>query len=132
MESLLEIISITGSVMQRYGDRILFAYIFGSAAKGELQPLSDIDIAVYVSPGGGETYFDLKLALHAELCRALRRDDIDLIVLNTAQNIILLDEVVRHGAVLHDRDPEAREIFELKVLHDAMDFKSQRLTVLGV
>lgn len=62
----------------------------------------------------------------------MKRDDVDLLILNTAGNLILLDEVVRYGSVLYDRDTDARENFELDILHQAIDFKRQRLAVLGV
>jgi predicted nucleotidyltransferase len=29
--------------------KVLFAYLFGGLAKGKLQPLSDVDIAVYLA-----------------------------------------------------------------------------------
>jgi len=32
--------------------RVLFAYLFGGLAKGKPSPLSDVDIAVYLSEGG--------------------------------------------------------------------------------
>ena len=56
--------------------RVLFAYLFGSTAKDEVAPLSDIDVAVYLSEGDPEGFFDTKLSLYADLCRieeSLRR-----------------------------------------------------------
>lgn len=53
-------------------------------------------------------------------------------VLNTTTNIVLLDEIIRGGVVLVDRDIDLREEFEQKILHQAMDFKEQRITFLGV
>ena len=102
-------------VLERYREHVLFSYIFGSAARNEQQPLSDIDIAVYLTSRPFEQYPDMKFTLHAEFCRALKRDDIDLVILNTAGNLILLDEIVRSGMVVYDRDPEARENFELAI-----------------
>lgn len=119
-------------VLASYRERILFAYLFGSRARGDATTNSDFDFAVYCTPGTPEGYFGIRLAVHADLCRALGRNDVDLLVLNTTTNLILLDEVVRHGTVLYDRDPEARMDFEVKALHRAMDFKAQRLAIMGV
>lgn len=107
-----------------------FAYLFGSCARGDSFPLSDIDIAVYT--GGGMTSLDDELRLHTELCRRLKTDKIDIVFLNRATNFMLLDEIVRRGRVIYDKNPSLREEFELKALHDAIDFKNQRKVFAGV
>ncbi len=119
-------------IFEKYKGRVVFAYLFGSAAQGSVYPLSDVDIAVFLSEGTRVSYYNAKLSLHADFCRALKRNDIDVVVLNTATNIILLDEIIRSGAVLFDLDTDLREEFELKILHQAMDFKEQRKAVVGI
>ena len=119
-------------VFEKYSDRIVFAYLFGSAALEEVTPLSDLDFAVFLSHGTRKFYSDSRFSLYADLCRTLKRNDIDLVVLNTAGNIILLEEIVRKGVVFYDKDVEVREAFEIKVIHQAIDFKEQRLAVMGI
>ena len=119
-------------VLSRYRDRLVFAYLFGSAAAGTAGPLSDIDLAVYLRDDQVPVYMDVKLALHADLCRALRSDDVDLVILNRTKNLMLLDAILRHGVVLVDDNPKLREDFELKVLHRAIDFRLHRTANLGV
>lgn len=118
-------------VFQKYGKQVLFAYLFGSVARHSSSLLSDIDIAVFLAPDAKDAYFDTKLSLYADFCRVLKRNDIDVIVLNSSTNIVLLDEIVRSGFVLFDSDRDLREQFELKVIHSAIDFKEQRLAVMG-
>jgi len=118
-------------VIEKYKDHILFAYLFGSAAKNDLRPLSDIDIAIFFHKGEKESYFDLKLAIHADICRVLKRNDIDVVVLNITTNLMILDEIVRYGIVLFEGDKNLREEFEHKILHLAIDFKEQRKAVVG-
>lgn len=118
------------SVIEKHKNHIIFAYLFGSAARNDLRPMSDIDIAVFFHRGETESYFELKLAIHADICRALRRNDIDVVVLNTTTNIMLLDEIIRHGVVLFDKDMDFREVFEHNILHQAIDFKEQRKAVV--
>ena len=118
-------------VIEKYKDHILFAYLFGSAARNEQRPLSDIDIAVFLRKGEKGLYFDLKLAIHADICRVLKRNDIDVVVLNITTNLMILDEIVRYGIVLFEGDKNLREEFEHKILHRAIDFKEQRKAVVG-
>ena len=127
-----DIIDKLNPVIERYKDRIIFGYLFGSAARNDLRPLSDIDIAVFIGKIDEESYYDLKLAIHADICRVLKRNDIDVVILNTTTNIMLLDEIVRYGVVLIDGDRNSREEFEHKILHQAIDFKGQRRTLVGV
>jgi len=58
--------------------------------------------------------------------------EIDVVILNSTTNIMLLDEIVRYGVVLIDGDRNLREEFEHKILHQAIDFKGQRRTLVGV
>lgn len=119
-------------VLNKYEHRVLFAYLFGSRARGEGASSSDIDIAVYFAEGTRASHFETKLALYADFCRALKRNDVDIVVLNDTTNLILLDEITRAGIVLYDRNPEVRMDFELRVLHRSLDFKSHRLAIMGV
>lgn len=119
-------------LFRKYNGNVLFAYLFGSAAQGNISPLSDVDLAVFLSRQNEESYFEIKCSLYADFNRVLKRNDIDVVVLNTTTNIVLLDEIIRGGIVLVDRDIDLREEFEQKILHQAMDFKEQRITFLGV
>ncbi len=119
-------------LFSKYNGNVLFAYLFGSVAQGNMSPLSDVDLAVFLSRQNEKSYFDIKCSLYADFCRVLKRNDIDVVVLNTTTNIVLLDEIIRGGIVLVDRDIDLREEFEQKILHQAMDFKEQRITFLGV
>ncbi len=108
--------------------KVRFAYLFGSIPRGLSGPLSDIDIAVYFnrSPSLEE---ELQLTLF--LSRELRRNNIDLLVLNTTQNIILMDDIIREGIIVYDEDISLRKDFEVRIIHDTIDFKEQRKALLG-
>ena len=58
-------------VFEKYKDCLVFAYLFGSVARNQISPMSDIDIAVFLSNKGHESYVDVKLALYGDLCRTL-------------------------------------------------------------
>jgi predicted nucleotidyltransferase len=119
-------------VFSKYNEEILCAYLFGSTAKGAASSESDIDIALLLHNNDNISGFALKFNLYADLCRTLKRNDIDILLLNLSGNLILNDEIVRHGKVLYSTDDEARETFELNMLHRSTDFKHQRLYALGV
>ncbi len=119
-------------VFERYRANVVFAYLFGSVARGDVSPLSDIDIAIYLAEENHISFFDLKLSLHADVSRALKRTDIDLVVLNTVRNEMLTADIIRNGVVLFDRDTEVREDYEIKRLHESIDFKMHRFAVMGI
>lgn len=118
-------------VFEKYKKQVVFAYLFGSAADSSKGPLSDVDIAVYVNDPVNFSFND-KLQLHAEFCRSLHRDDIDLVILNQTRNLMLRDQITRTGKVIWETDRDKREIFELKVQHMAIDFQYQRQREMGV
>ena len=83
---------------------ILEAYLFGSYARGEAMPHSDIDIAVYVDrerlPPAPWGY---AAEITTDLMAGLGRNDIDVVVLNDAPPL-LYHRVLRDGERLLSRD----------------------------
>ncbi|MBF0119153.1 MAG: nucleotidyltransferase domain-containing protein [Desulfobacterales bacterium] len=120
------------SVFEKYKNKVIFSYLFGSLARGDYSTLSDIDIAVFLSKKKKESDFDIKLSLYNDFNKIFKRNDIDVLILNTTKNLILLDEIVRNGWVVYDTCPEIREEFEINILHEAIDFKQQRLLFIGI
>jgi len=120
------------AIFSRYHEEIVAAYLFGSTARGVTSHSSDIDIAVLIRNGDKQSGAALKFRLYADLCRTLKRNDVDLVLLNLSGNLILNDEIVRNGKLLYTTDDDAREEFELNVLHRCADFKFQRRYAMGV
>jgi uncharacterized protein len=119
-------------VFEKMSDRIAAAYLFGSSARGDAGPRSDIDLAVLLHDSARPLAQELRLDLYADCCRALKRNDIDIVVMNTTGNLFLLDDIVSNGVVLFQCDAGLREEFEVKVHHDFIDFRDHRKKVLGV
>jgi predicted nucleotidyltransferase len=82
---------------------VLEAYVFGSVARGDGRPHSDLDVAVYVDPSSPTPAFGHAAELGAELMRALGRSDVDLVVLNQATPL-LYHRVLRDGERVLSRD----------------------------
>ena len=121
-------------VFSKYRKELVVVYLFGSMADETESSSSDIDIAVLLRGHDKKNATTLKLHLYADLCRALGRNDVDLVVLNLSGNLILNDQITRHGIVLYasdDSDDEKTD-FEQKVMHRCTDFKRQRYQTMGV
>ena len=126
-----EIRNTVSQVLDGYRNDVAAGYLFGSAVNGDEAVLSDVDVAVLFVEGAQTAGLDLRFRLHADLCRALKRNDIDLLVLNTAANLIIKDEIVRNGRLVFDGNPDQREAFELNVMHTCIDFRRQRKMAVG-
>ena len=108
--------------------KVLFAYLFGGLAMGKLRPLSDVDIAVYLV---GESLFlaDVKLDILGALIDIFETDEIDLVVLNTA-DLPLKMNVLKSKKLIADRDPFARHIFESLTMRKFFDFSIKESAIL--
>ncbi|MFP4393489.1 MAG: type VII toxin-antitoxin system MntA family adenylyltransferase antitoxin [Desulfohalobiaceae bacterium] len=113
-------------VLAEHQPRILFGYLFGSADTPLEHPRSDLDIAVYFQAQPEDLALEHKLDLYTALSRATKRNRIDIVVLNTCKNQILLFEILTQGRIVHDASPKTRAIFEQQAMHSAIDFKQQR------
>jgi len=100
------------------------AYLFGSCARDDAGPLSDIDIAVLLD--GRVSPFDFRLRLAAELAQALGSEHFDLVTLNDAP-LLLKYEVVRGGRVIKE-DKNKRVAFETRTLSEYLDTAFLRRT----
>ncbi len=98
---------------------VLFAYLFGSLARKTISPLSDVDIAVYLDDAADPA--ERKLEILGKLMDCLGRDDIDLVVLNSA-SLPLRARIIRDGQLLVDRRPHLRHSFESLALRQHLDF----------
>ncbi len=95
-------------------------YLFGSQASSTTSPLSDVDCAVLFAPDvPAETYSDRQIRLIAEISRRLRRDDIDLVVLNAANPVVRFN--VLAGELLYMKSDEERIDFEVKTRREYFD-----------
>lgn len=96
------------------------AYLFGSAAKDKLGPLSDIDIAVYLDEKMSKAErSEKKLFLIYEISGILNTDNFDLVVMND-MSYSFNYEIIKHGKVLV-ADEEVRVDVETKILSEYLD-----------
>ena len=97
-------------------------YLFGSVARGESRPGSDLDVAVLFEPAPERgTFESLRLDLRAELESDLRQE-IDFVVLNHAPPD-LSHRVLRDAELVIEPDPSARVRFEVRARNEYWDLK---------
>ena len=82
---------------------VLEAYVFGSTARGDVHPNSDLDVAVFIEPSTQAPTFGHAAAVTSTLMKALGRNDIDVVVLNRAPPL-LYQRVLRDGVRVLSRD----------------------------
>jgi predicted nucleotidyltransferase len=102
---------------------VVFAYLYGSYARGDVHPFSDVDIGIYLekmTPGE---------ALNNELSLALEFDDIlgsktnvDVRSINTMP-LMIKGNIVTEGILLYSRDDAVRVEFETNVRKKYFDFR---------
>lgn len=103
-----ELISVLRSSLETQSD-VMFAYVFGSVAKGRMHSGSDVDVAVWLETEDIVQTVDRALDLEAELERKLMRP-VDVVILNGAP-LDLCHNVLRHGRLFLSRDDAARVRF---------------------
>lgn len=90
---------------------VLLAYLFGSTARGDSRPDSDVDIALLVDRAAlGPEAGTHRASLLTELTRCLGRNDVDIVLLNDAP-AILCHRVLRDGQLILSRDDSTRVSF---------------------
>ena len=95
---------------------VRLAAVFGSAARGEAGPRSDVDLGLLLDPDTREA----RLGVEAALRRAMDRD-IDLVYLDTAPPQLRF-EIARDGVLLHARSPGDWADFRARAMIDWWDW----------
>jgi len=103
---------------------VVAAYLFGSQATGTATPLSDVDIAVLLAPDTPSPG-NVQAALISDLMLALRRSDVDVVVLNAAPPL-LKERAISRGHLLYCGDEVARVRFEVAARREYFDTQPLR------
>ncbi len=103
-------------------DSIILAYLFGSTVRGDTGRLSDVDIGVLLDEKlSKKDRFDLELKLMGEIAALIKKNKIDMVVLNEAP-LLLAYNIIKNGIILKSDETE-RVKFETKLLSMYMDEK---------
>ena len=124
MEKLAE--KIRGVLQAHPG--VLFAYLFGSVARGQGTACSDLDLAVFLRRDADPA--EAKLDIIGRISDILGARDFDLVILNNAP-LTLAGRIVRDRVVLYERDPFARHRYESLTLRKYFDFSRAETLILN-
>jgi len=106
-------------------EEVLEAYLFGSHARGEAQPHSDLDVAVYIDEARADQGdYGYRARLTAQLMSGLGTNEVDVVVLNRAPPV-LYHRVLRDGVRILSRDLSATTVREGRALSRYCDFVPQ-------
>lgn len=124
MPSREQVLAAVGAVLEGR-DEVLEAYLFGSWARGEAQPHSDVDVALYVDPAArSEGPLGLDAEIAAELMQALGSNRVDVVLLNAAPRL-LYHRVLRDGIRILARELRATSVREGRALSRYCDYVPQ-------
>jgi predicted nucleotidyltransferase len=101
---------------------ILFAYLFGSKAKGYANERSDWDVAIYTKESIKKNGLWPAFELEAQLSRAVKAT-VQVTILNTPLPPVFAFEILKDGILLIDRGPNLRMNFENKILRHYYDWQ---------
>jgi len=107
---------------------IIFAYLFGSFAKGKNFSLSDVDIAVYLKEPSDIQ--EKKMEILGTLIDILQTDEIDLVDLNSAA-LPLRMRILENKKVVVDREPFLRHHYESLTMREYFDFSILESEILN-
>jgi uncharacterized protein len=96
--------------------RVQLAVLFGSTARGEAGPRSDVDLGILLDPDSLES----RIQAEAELGRAARRP-VHVIFLNEAPPLLRF-EIARDGVLLIEAKPYLWADFKAKAMVDWWDW----------
>lgn len=115
-------IEVLKNIFKSYSE-IKLAYLFGSRAAGAAGPLSDYDFAVYLDLKDKIRMSDIRFKLLGELCRELKTDNVDLVILNLLEGPELKYNIIAEGRVVYEEEPY-KIVVEPRILNEYFDFRA--------
>ena len=98
-DNIQELLPEVGVYLQSHPG-VVFAYLFGSLARGNPMPLSDVDIAIFLKDGIDVA--GTKIEILGKLVDILQTDEIDLVVLNAA-SLPLTNNILKNRKLIVDK-----------------------------
>ena len=126
-ENLLETYRSSKNEIKQIFDRkeILLAYIFGSVARREVGPLSDIDFAVYFDESLQKSLMDEIYLESVNKLTEILGDEVDLVNMNKA-NILLKFNIIKSGEVIFQKSQDDKIRIESDIIQKNLDTKYYR------
>ncbi|MBU4338956.1 nucleotidyltransferase domain-containing protein [Patescibacteria group bacterium] len=108
-------------------NQVVLAYLFGSAARGKMTPLSDIDIAIIFSEKvKAKDYFKKELRLAHKIGNVFEIDRVDIVNLETARSPLLKHNAVFKGKFIFGKQGKNKFELESGIMKEFEDTKRLR------
>jgi len=102
-------------------NRVVLAFVFGSAAGGTATAWSDLDLGVLLDRAvPSQRYQRIRLRLLEQLSTVIKGRPLDVVILNNASPL-LAQLVITRGKVLFCQDEELKAEFQVKTLQEFDD-----------
>lgn len=106
------------------GRPVVFAYLFGSHARGDARRDSDVDVAAYLSDDvDPRDYLRLGLDIAGHLAVRSGVGPIDGVVVLNEAPLRLIGRILADRCVIYSRDDAARVRYEVRMRAQALDFE---------
>jgi len=103
--------------------QVKLAYLFGSAARGNMGPMSDYDFAIFLDNKDVQEATRIRFELMEKISSALATNSIDVVMLDITGSPELKYNILQEGKLIFEREP-FRVIFEPLALNEYFDFYS--------
>lgn len=100
---------------------VVVAYLFGSHARGEARPDSDVDVALLIPDTSPRERFAVQLRVGSRLSSMAGVPDLDVVVLQDLP-LPVAGWVLRDGVVIYTTDELLRSDYESRTFREFIDF----------
>ena len=101
---------------------VLFAYLYGSYATGNVHPFSDLDIGIYTDELSDIKYLELELSLSLEIDAKIGNGvKTEVRVINNLP-LLILGNIITEGSLIYSINENVRVDFETSVRLAYFDF----------
>jgi hypothetical protein len=101
---------------------ILFAYLYGSYARGFVHPFSDLDIAIYIEKIPCDEYLELELSLSLEIDNKIGHGVTSEVRIINALPLVITGNIITEGVLILSRNEIIRIDFETSIRNAYFDF----------
>jgi predicted nucleotidyltransferase len=125
MEPLEKTQDKIADIMARHG--VVLGYVFGSYARDEMTPLSDVDVAVMFSPSiSSKNQFSRELKLADDIGHLLHIERVDVVNLSSVSSPLLKHRAALCGRVVLAKSQTHRRQVERLILQEYEDTQHLR------